>query len=195
MSMARTHGMPRAGSSTLKRAGLAAAWTLAALVARAAGPGAVVIDFETAPIGKPVPAWTEQDVVFTLAVAPVHSKAAGRVMFFPYLPTERRGILNAMANEQAIPLQATFPRAVSRVTVVLWGSTGCPAKLQAFARDGALVDEVSVPSVPGRRNPVEPVPQFELAVKGDAIASIRLSGPRTGEYLAVDELRFVPAAE
>jgi hypothetical protein len=154
-----------------------------------------VIDFERAVIGKPVPEWTEQGVVFALASAPVNSQAVGRVMFFPYLPTERKGILNAMAREQEIPLQAKFPAPVSSVTLVLWGSTGCPAKLQAFDREGKLVDEVSLPAVPGRRAPADPVPQFELAVKGAGIAAIRLSGPRTGEFLAVDELRFVPAGQ
>src|SRR5688572_6708855 len=112
--------------------------------------GEVVIDFEQATIGKPVPSWTEKGVIFTLAEAPKTSKAIGRVMFFPYISTERKGILNAMANEQAIPLQAKFPSAASSVTLVLWGSTGCPAKLQAFDRDDKLVDEVSVPAAPVR---------------------------------------------
>lgn len=159
----------------------------------AADPPEVIIDFECAEIGKPVPEWTEQGVSFVLASAPVNSQAVGRVMFFPYLPTERRGILNAMAHEQTIPLQAKFPGAVSSVTLVLWGSTGCPAKLQAFDRDGKLVDEASVATVPGRRAPADPVPQFALTVKAAAIASIRLSGPRNGEFLAADEMRFVPA--
>lgn len=160
----------------------------------AAAP-AVVIDFERAEIGKPVPAWTEQGVVFALAGPLANSQAAGRVTFFPYLPTERKGILNAMANEQEIPLQATFPAPVAAVTLVLWGSTGCPAKVQAFDRDGKLVDEVSLAAVPGRRAPADPVPQVELTVKGAAITTIRLSGPRTGEFLAADEVRFVPAAD
>jgi len=165
------------------------------VVAIAAEPGEIVIDFEQGELSKPVPAWTEKDVVFALASAPVNSKATGRVMFFPYLPTERKGILNAMANEQGIPLKATFPRPVSRVTLVLWGSTGCPAKLQAFDSGGQFVDEASLPAVPSRRNPADAVPQFELTVKGKAIAWIQLSGPRNGEFLAADEVRFVPAGE
>ncbi len=167
---------------------------ITAVVASAAEPKEIVVDFETAEIGKPVPTWTEKSVVFSLASAPVHSKAAGRVMFFPYLPTERKGILNAMAIEQAIPLQARFPGPVTTVTLVLWGSTGCPAKLQAFDKDDRLVAEVSVPAVPGRTAPGDPVPQFELTVRAAEIMVIRLSGPRDGEYLAVDELRFVPIA-
>ena len=160
----------------------------------AAEPREIVIDFEKAEIGKPVPVWTEKDVVFTLASAPVHSKAAGRVMFFPYLPTERKGILNAMATEQAIPLQARFPAPVTAVTLVLWGSTGCPAKLQAFDQDDRLVAEASLPAAPRRAAPADPVPQFELTVRAASIVMIRLSGPRDGEFLAVDEIRFMPVA-
>ena len=167
---------------------------MTAVVAPAAEPREIVVDFEAAELGKPVREWKEKDVIFTLATAPVHSKAAGRVMFFPYLPTERKGILNAMANEQAIPLQARFPSPVTTVTLVLWGSTGCPAKLQAFDQADKLVAEAAVPAVPGRSAPADPVPQLTLTVQAAEIAVIRLSGPRDGEYLAVDELRFVPAA-
>lgn len=152
----------------------------------------MVVDFEQAEIGRPVREWVEQEVVFTLAGSPVNSRAVGRVMFFPYLPTERKGILNAMALEQAIPLQARFPTPVSSVTLVLWGSTGCPARLEAFDADGRLVAETSVASVPGRKDPAEPVPQFEMKVSAPSIASVRLAGPRNGEFLAIDELRFVP---
>jgi hypothetical protein len=166
---------------------------LAGSVAQAAEPREVVIDFETAEIGKPVPSWTERDVVFTLAGPLERSKATGRVMFFPYLPTERKGILNAMAHEQQVPLQARFPAPVSSVTLVLWGSTGCPAKLQAFNGDEKLVAEASVPAVPVRKDPSDPVPQFELTVRAAEIATIRLSGPRTGEFLAADEVRYLPA--
>lgn len=161
----------------------------------AAGTAEIVIDFEQATIGKPMPTWSDKGVVFSLASAPANSKAAGRVMFFPYLSTDRKGILNAMANEQAIPLQAKFPHGASSVTVVLWGSTGCPAKLQAFDANDKLVDEASVVAVPARKTPVDPVPQFELKVKAPEIATIRLSGPRNGEFLAADELRFVPLGQ
>ena len=87
----------------------------------------VVIDFEQATIGKPVPTWTEKDVTFTLAEAPKNSKAIGRVMFFPHLATNHKGLLNALANEQAIPVQAKVPTPVSSVTIVFWASTGCAA--------------------------------------------------------------------
>jgi hypothetical protein len=150
----------------------------------------VVIDFEQAEIGKPVPTWTEKGVVFNLAGPPVRSKAKGRVMFFPHLGTNRKGILNAMATEQVIPVQATFPGSASAVTLVLWGSTGCPALLEALDKNGAVLDKASIPSVPGRKTPGDPVPFVELTVKAPAIAAIRFSGPRDGEFLAVDEVRF-----
>ena len=89
-------------------------------MASAASAEEVVIDFEQAQIGKPVPTWTEKGVVFKLARPLEHSKAAGRIMFFPHIATNHKGILNAMATEQAIPVQATFPRSASAVTLVLW---------------------------------------------------------------------------
>lgn len=159
----------------------------------AARAGEIVIDFEQAQIGKPAPTWTERGVVFNLAGAPTQSKATGRIMFFPHLATNRKGILNAMATEQAIPVLATFPNSASRVTLVLWGSTGCPALLEALDKNGEVVDKASVAAVPGRKAPADPIPFFELTVKapeGSAIAAIRFSGPRNGEFLAADEIRF-----
>ena len=100
----------------------------------------VVIDFEQAEIGKPVPTWTEKGVVFKLAGPLTQSKATARIMFFPHLATRHKGILNAMATEQAIPVQAEFPGSVSSVTLVLWGSTGCPALLAC----GVLVLVVAI---------------------------------------------------
>jgi hypothetical protein len=150
----------------------------------------IVIDFEQAEIGKPVTNWVEKGVTFTLAHQPVKTKAAGRVMFFPHLTTNHKGILCAMADEQ-IPVQATFPSAASSVTLVLWGSTGCPASLEAFDKKGTLVDKMSLIAVPGRTKPQDPVPLFQLSVKASEIACIRLSGPRTGEFLAADEVRFI----
>ncbi len=153
----------------------------------------VVIDFEQAEIGKPVPTWTEKGVVFNLAGPPTQSKATGRIMFFPHLATNHKGILNAMATEQAIPVQATFPNSASAVTLVLWGSTGCPALLEALDKNGAVIDKASVAAVPGRKAPADPVPFLELTVKapeGSAIAAIRFSGPRNGEFLAADEIRI-----
>ena len=184
-----------ASSTRMRLRRAVSVFLLAAAKVLAAEPREIVIDFERAEIGKPVPTWTEKGVIFTLASAPVNSKATGRVMFFPYLSTERKGILNAMAHEQAIPLQAKFPTVASSVTLVLWGSTGCPAKLQAFDKGDRLVDEISVAAAPVRKAPADPVPQFELTVKAPEIAAIRLGGPRNGEFLAVDEVRFVPATE
>jgi hypothetical protein len=156
----------------------------------AAGAHEVVIDFEKAEIGKPAPTWTDQGVVFKLAGTPARTKAAARIMFFPHIGTNHKGILNAMATEQAIPVQATFPVEASDVTVVLWGSTGCPALLEALDKDGKVVDSASVAAVPARKKPADPVPFFELTVKAPAIAAIRFSGPRDGEFLAADEIRI-----
>ena len=169
-------------------------FALAVAAAMAAEPKEIVIDFEQAEVGKPVPSWTDKGVVFSLATSPKQSKAAGRVMFFPYLSTTRKGLLNAMANEQAIPVQATFPTGASSVTIVFWASTGCPAKLQAFDKEDKMIDEASLEVAPGRKAPGDPVPQFELTVKAAEIAYIRFSGPRNGEFLAADELRFKPLA-
>lgn len=170
------------------------AFLLPVLMSTAAVFGAeTVIDFEQAEIGKPVPAWTEKGVVFNLAAPLTQSKATGRVMFFPHLATKHKGILNAMATEQAIPVQATFPASVSAVTLVVWGSTGCPALLEALDKNGVVVDRASVAAVPGRKSPADPVPFLELTVKAPAIAAIRFSGPRNGEFLAADEIRFTTA--
>jgi hypothetical protein len=171
------------------------AFTLCTLgvVGSAAYAGETVIDFEQAEIGKPVATWTEKGVVFELASAPVRSQAQGRIMFFPHLATGHKGILNAMATEQAIPVQATFPGSVSAVTLVLWGSTGCPALLEALDKDGKVVDTASVAAAPSRRSPADPVPFFQLSVHAPAIAAIRFSGPRDGDFLAADEVRFTTA--
>ena len=167
-------------------------FALLALVAvvSAARAEEIVIDFEQAEVGKPVATWTDQGVVFNLAGPLTQSKATGRIMFFPHLATNHKGLLNAMATEQAIPVQATFPKSASTVSVVLWGSTGCPALLEALDKSGAVVDKVSVPAVPGRKSPGDPVPFVTLTVKAPAIAAIRFSGPRNGEFLAADEIRL-----
>lgn len=151
----------------------------------------IIIDFEQAQIGKPVTNWVEKNVTFTLAHELRQSRAPGRVMFFPHLATNHKGILCAMANEQ-IPVQARFPNGASSVTLKLWGSTGCPALLEAFDASGRVVDKASVAMVPGRARPEDPIPFFELSVKASHIAYVQFSGPRTGEYLAADELRYVP---
>jgi len=150
----------------------------------------ITIDFEQAEIGRPVPTWTEKGVVFKLAGPLTQSKAAGRIMFFPHLATNHKGILNAMATEQAVPVQAMFPKNASAVTLVFWGSTGCPALLEALDANGKVIDQASIAAAPGRKAPADPVPFFQLTVKAPAIAAIRFSGPRNGEFLAADEVRI-----
>jgi hypothetical protein len=162
----------------------------------------IVIDFERAPIrldpdndeiiNRPE-RYEEQGVVFQLARPPERSKARGRLMFFPHIASGRKGILNAMANEQQIPVRVQIPRGASKVTIVFWASTGASAMLEAFDKDDTVVDRDSLKIVTGRRSPEDPIPTFELTVKADKISYVEFSGPRSGEYLAADEVRFVPS--
>ena len=55
-----------------------------------------------------------------------------------------------------------------------------------------VVDSASLESVPGRKAPGDPGPIFSMTVKASRIAYIQFSGPREGEYLAADEVRFIP---
>ena len=160
-------------------------------------PGETVVDFEKADIGAPVPKWEEQGVTFELAGPLERAPAAKpRVMFFPHLATGHKGILNAMAHDQAVPLKMTLPsRGATSVTLVLWGSTGCAVRAEAFDRDGRRVDQKTLDALPVRKAPEDPVPFVVVTLQAPAIATIQLSGPRTGEYLAVDELRFLPLAK
>ena len=158
----------------------------------------VVVDFENAvPLladhkANRVPRWEEKGVVFTLSHDPQQTKGKGLLMFFTHLSTGHKGILSAMATEP-IPVRATFPKPVSSVALSFWGSTGTPALLEAFDAEGKVVDRASLESVPGRKAPGDPVPVFTMTVKAGNIAYIQFSGPREGEYLAADEVRFTLA--
>lgn len=155
----------------------------------------VVVDFEKAELtGRWIDSWEEGDVVFTPAHAPTRSKAKARLMFFPHISSGRKGILSAMADDP-IPVRARFPGGASSVTLVLWGSTGCAAQLEAYDQDGKLLDRASVDVIPGRNAPGDPIPTFELTVTGRDIAYVEFSGPRAGEFLAADEVRFVATAK
>ena len=118
-------------------------------------------------------------------------------MFFPHLKTARRGILNAMANEQAIPVKAEIAGGgggATSVTLVLWGTIGSQAWLEARDRDGKLLDRAALPgAVPARKSPSDPIPSFELNVKGGNIAYILFGGASNGGALVADELRYLPA--
>ena len=159
----------------------------------------VVVDFEAPAVllspgdkANRVEKWEEKGVVFTLAHAPQKTKAKGLIMFFEHLSTGKKGIGSAMALEQ-IPVRATLPKPAATVELTFWGSTGVPAILEAFNAEGKLVDRAALPAAPSRQNPGDPVPTFVLSVKANQIAYIQFSGPRPGEYLAADELRFTPA--
>ena len=167
----------------------------AAACARSAEP--VVVDFEKAvPLladgnANRVPRWEEKGVVFTLAREPQQTKGKGMLMFFTHLQSGHKGIACAMATEP-IPVRATFPAPVSSVTVSFWGSTGMPALLEAFDAEGKVVDRASLKTVPSRKSPGEPVPIFTMTVHAARIAYIQFSGPREGEFLAADDVRFTP---
>lgn len=157
----------------------------------------IVVDFEKAvPIladgnANRVPRWEEKGVVFTLAREPQQTKGKGMLMFFTHLSSGHRGIACAMATEP-IPVRAAFPKPVSSVTISFWGSTAMPALLEAFDAEGKVVDRASLESIPGRKAPGDPVPIFTMTVKAGRIDYIQFSGPREGEFLAADEVRFTP---
>jgi hypothetical protein len=160
-----------------------------------------VIDFEQVPIRldpkndeivNRLERYEEKGVEFKLAQDPQRSQARGRIMFFPHISSGRKGILNAMANEQEIPVQVRFPGSASAVTIVFWASTGASAKLDAFDNDGKVVARDELKVVPGRKTPEDPIPTFKLTVKANEISYVEFSGPRTGEYLVADEVRLIP---
>ena len=167
---------------------------LGALAGAAFAADPVVITFDKVETGKPVVSYKDknQGVEFALSRPPARSKAAGRVMFFPHLKTDRTGILNAMASE-SIPVEVRFPKPVSSVTLVLWGSIGGAALVEAYDKDGKVVDTAKRDKVPERTEPEKPIPSFDLTVKAPAIAYVRFSGAPPGSYLVCDEVRFTPA--
>src|SRR3954467_1262752 len=95
----------------------------------------VTIAFDKVETGKPMSSYTDQGVVFALSRPPSTSRAAGRVMFFPHLKTERKGILNAMAGE-SVAVGVRSPKPALSVTLVLWGSIGSKAVVEAYDNDG-----------------------------------------------------------
>jgi hypothetical protein len=137
--------------------------------------------------------WIDQGVEFKLAREPARSRARGRLMFFPHLPSGRQGILNAMADEQEIPVRVRFPRRASTVAIEFWASTGAAARLEAFDAHDAVVARDALDVVPGRKAPEEPIPMFALAVRAPEIAYVEFSGPRTGEFLAAAAVRVTLA--
>ena len=156
--------------------------------------GEIVVTFASAPVGKPFPEWAEAGVTFALAFPPERSRAQGRIMFFPHLKTDRHGILNAMANEQAIPVKAQIKDGALSVTLVLWGTIGSHAWLEAHDKNGKLLDRAALPdTVPQRKSPADPIPSFELTAKGDHIAYILFGGAPNGGALVADEMRYTPA--
>ena len=151
-----------------------------------------VLDFEDGALGEWIPAWEEQGATAKLAWSPTKSKAVGSLTFFPRIGTEDQGLLCAMADEP-IPVEVRCPQPARRVTVRFWASTGCAARLEAIDASGTVTAVASLPEAPRRSDPGEPVPTFELTVESaeSRISAIRFSGPREGEFLAADEIRWV----
>ena len=167
---------------------------LLAILCRVAMPAdePTIIAFDAVETGKPMPMYADRGVEFALSHAPTRSQAVGRVMFFPHLKTERQGILNAMADE-SIPVEVRFPEPMASVTLVLWGSIGSEAIVEAFDADGRLADRSSLAKVPERTGPEQPIPSFDLTVNAPAIALVRFSGAPPGGYLVCEEVRATPA--
>jgi hypothetical protein len=157
-------------------------------------PGETVVDFEGTEIGTPMIKWEEKGMSFALA-GPLQNRPAAkpRIEFFPHEATGHKGVVNAMSTDQGVPLKMTFPGAgASSVTLVLWGSTKVPVLVEACDKDGKVLDKKALEAIPSRKAPNEPTPFLTLKLQGDAIAYVLVSGPRSGEYLATDEVRFVP---
>lgn len=179
---------------TTRAAGLGLLW----LGIAAAQTNEQVVDFEKAvPIvagdkANRVAEWVENGVTFTLARTPQRSKGKGLLMFFTHLGSGRKGMVSALANEP-IPVRATFAQPVSSVAVTFWGSTVTPALLQAFDAAGQVIHRAALDAAPRRKTPGDPAPAFTLSVQGPRIAYVEFSGPREGESLAADEVRFTPA--
>ncbi len=152
----------------------------------------VVLDFESGPLGEWIPTWSENDTTVTLAWQPMQAATAGSLTFFPRIGTDDQGVLCAMADEP-IPVEVRHATPARRVTVRFWASTGCAARLEALDADGKVLQVAGMAEVPRRSDPAEPVPTFELTVSTPtaAIAAIRFSGPRAGEFLAADEILWV----
>ena len=152
----------------------------------------VVIDFESGPLGEWIPSWSEPGTTIELAWQPMKAATAGSLTFFPRIGTDDQGVLCAMADEP-IPVEVRHAQLARRVTVRFWASTGCAARLEALDADGKVLQVAALAEVPRRSDPAEPVPTFELTVSAPtaAIAAIRFSGPRAGEFLAADEIRWV----
>jgi hypothetical protein len=150
-----------------------------------------VVTFADVEVGKPLPSWSGEGVTIEPAGPLKRNKAAPRVMFFPHLKTDKKGILSAMAAE-ALPVRVRFPDGASRVTLVMWGSITSGALVEALDEAGAVVAQAALDQVPRRKSPAEPIPSFELTVDAPKIMSVRFSGAKPGGFLAAQEIRWTP---
>ena len=192
--------LERIGRSTIVCMASVAALALATVGTLSAEE--IVIDFEDVPIRldpnndeviNRIEQYEAKGVLFRLARDPERSTARGRLMFFPHIPSGRKGILNAMANEQEIPVRVEFPKPASSAAIVFWASTGTSARLEAFDKNGEKIATDELDVVPGRKMPEDPIPTFKLRVEASDISYVEFSGPRSGEFLAADEIRITTA--
>lgn len=137
--------------------------------------------------------YSERGVEISLARQPKGRKDRGRVMFFTHEASRRKGLLNAMATEQEIPVRVRFPESASTVSIVFWASSATPVVLAAYDRHGDEVSAVRLEVAPGRKRPEDPVPTFELTVTANEISFVEFAGPRSGEFLVADEIRYKSA--
>jgi len=90
-------------------------------------------------------------------------------------------------------VKAEIAGGATSVTLVLWGTIGCHAWLEAHDKDGKLLERAALPdTVPKRKSPSDPIPSFELSVKAQDIAYILFGGAHNGGALAADEMRYTP---
>ena len=94
-----------------------------------------------------------------------------------------------MANG-SIPVRATFEKTVKKVQLVFWGSTTSSALVEAFNAENKRIAKDGLEHVLVRKRPEDPIPFFELAVEGEGIAYIEISGSQPGGFVAVDEIRW-----
>lgn len=161
-------------------------WTLIACIATAVlvadARAEIIVDFEEAIPGATVESWTEEGVVLTPA-SPIG------LLAFATNTSGHTGIFEALADIE-IPIRGALPVAATSVTAVFWASEFQVITLQAFSKDGSLVDQ-SVMGAPDAI-PGQPLPLFEMTVAGSDITSFQFTGNTPQGFVWADEVRITP---
>ena len=101
-----------------------------------------------------------------------------------------------LADGRTCEIKDDLAGGATSVTLVLWGTIGCHAWLEAHDKDGKLLDRAALPdTVPERKSPSDPIPSFELTVKANDIAYILFGGAHNGGALVADEMRYTPRSD